>query len=71
MSDHQSDRLAHIASIVDAIAEGTYEVDDLDVADSVLERWRRFDVLTPAEPFEAAGTDQLADVDAVSDDSSL
>ncbi len=45
------DKRAHhdLEAIRAAIASGDYRVDALAVADAVLERWRRFDVLVPAE----------------------
>ena len=70
MSEDPFDRGERIDSIVDAIRSGTYEVDDLDVADAVLERWRMFDVLTPVSSAETSAEDQPVVVDAFSDDSS-
>ncbi len=70
MSEDPFDRGERIDSIVDAIRSGTYEVDDLDVADAVLERWRMFDVLTPVTSPETSDGDQPVVVDAFSDDSS-
>lgn len=70
MSEDPFDRGERIDSIVDAIRLGTYEVDDLDVADAVLERWRMFDVLTPVNSAESSDWDQPVVVDAFCDDSS-
>lgn len=70
MSAVPSDRDARIASIIDAIAAGTYDVGDLEVADAVLERWRKFDVLTPVAVSEVGGAGHVASADADSSDAS-
>ncbi|MGI9528664.1 MAG: flagellar biosynthesis anti-sigma factor FlgM [Acidimicrobiia bacterium] len=62
-------RDARIASIIDAIGDGTYRVDDLEVADAVLKRWQSFDVLMP-EPSEDQGAGQPASADAASSEAS-
>jgi hypothetical protein len=64
------DRGAHIASIIDAIGDGTYRVDDLEVADAVLKRWHAFDVLSPDSPPGDQETDQPASAEAASSEAS-
>lgn len=69
-SDHgPADRDARIASIIDAIGDGTYAVEDLEVADAVLKRWQSFDVLSP-ESVERQKADQPTSVDADSSEAS-
>lgn len=70
MSPGPTDRDARIARIVESIDMGTYEVQDILVADAVLERWRRFDVLEPSSVLEPARSDQIGSEDAASSDSS-
>ena len=64
------DRDAHIASIIDAIGDGAYRVDDLEVADAVLKRWHAFDVLAPDSPSGDQASDQPASADAASSEAS-
>ena len=70
MSATPSDRDARIASILESITEGTYEVEDLLIADAVLERWRRFDVLAPEDPPGLGEPHQAGSADVSSSDAS-
>ena len=64
MDDGRSPR--DLEAIRAAVATGDYSVDALAVADAVLERWRRFDVLMPDE---STAADQSASTDTASDSS--
>jgi hypothetical protein len=44
-----SARAARIDAIIESIGSGAYTVDELDVADAILARWRRIDVLEPPQ----------------------
>lgn len=45
-----------MSDIARAVSDGTYRVDALAIADAVLRRWARYDLLDPESDYEVSTT---------------